>query len=115
MIDGPPSSGHLREPALEAALGRPRRERSSFATRVSKQARRALRLWRLYLLRLEIRLAPTEPQRLFLLTVAIGGLCGLAAVAFHFSIDFLAKPYVSTELARRVREILDRDDEKSDV
>jgi CIC family chloride channel protein len=55
---------------------------------VSRQARRALRLWRLYLLRLEIRLAPTEPQRLFLLTVAIGGLCGLAAVAFHFSIDF---------------------------
>ena len=56
--------------------------------RLSKQVSRTLRLWRLYLLKLEIRLAPTEAQRLFLLTIAIGAVCGLAAVAFHLSIDF---------------------------
>src|SRR4051812_26164260 len=87
-MDGHPSSERHSIPALEPARGGPARQRGSFAARVSKQARRALRLWRLYLLRLEIRLAPSEPQRLFLLTVAIGGLCGLAAGAFHFSIDF---------------------------
>lgn len=39
-------------------------------------------------LRFELRVAPTESQRLFALTVAIGVVCGLAAVAFHFSIRF---------------------------
>jgi CIC family chloride channel protein len=37
-------------------------------------------------LSLELRLAPTEPQRLFALTLVLGVLCGLAAVAFHFAI-----------------------------
>ncbi len=55
---------------------------------LSRRLRRLSRLWRLYLLRVEIRLAPTEAQRLFLLTIAIGALCGLAAVAFHLSISF---------------------------
>jgi len=32
---------------------------------------------------------PTEAQRLFLLTIAIGGVCGLAAVAFHLTISLL--------------------------
>jgi CIC family chloride channel protein len=41
------------------------------------------------LLRLEIRLAPSETQRLFLLTIGIGAACGLAAVAFHLAIRFL--------------------------
>jgi CIC family chloride channel protein len=45
----------------------------------------ALRAWAL---RFELRVAPTESQRLFALTVAIGVVCGLAAVAFHFSIRF---------------------------
>lgn len=39
-------------------------------------------------MRFELRVAPTESQRLFALTVAIGVVCGLAAVAFHFSISF---------------------------
>lgn len=56
---------------------------------LEKRARRTLRLWRLYLLRLEIRLAPSETQRLFLLTIAIGAACGLAAVAFHLAIAFV--------------------------
>jgi CIC family chloride channel protein len=33
-----------------------------------------------------VRLAPSESQRLFLLTIVIGGLCGLVAVAFHLAI-----------------------------
>ena len=53
-----------------------------------RRLRRLWRLWRLYLLRFEIRLAPTEAQRLFLLTIAIGALSGLAAVAFHLSIGY---------------------------
>jgi len=36
------------------------------------------------------RLVPTERQRLFGLTIAIGGVCGLAAVAFHLAIQVVA-------------------------
>jgi chloride channel protein, CIC family len=48
--------------------------------------RRLLRLRRLYFLRAELRWAPTQSQRLFALTVIIGVVCGLAAVAFHVSL-----------------------------
>jgi len=44
---------------------------------------------RLYWLRLRIWLAPTEGQRLFLLTAVVGAACGLAAVAFHLLIRLL--------------------------
>ncbi|HVY25750.1 MAG TPA: chloride channel protein [Polyangiaceae bacterium] len=44
--------------------------------------------FRQWALRLELRVAPTESQRLFALTLLIGLVCGLAAVAFHFSIRF---------------------------
>jgi CIC family chloride channel protein len=43
-------------------------------------------LLRLYALRAELRFAPTESQRLFILTVIIGIMCGFAAVGFHFAI-----------------------------
>jgi CIC family chloride channel protein len=49
----------------------------------------ALRLRNLYLLRAEIRIAPTESQRLVVLTVLIGALCGLAAVGFHLAIRMI--------------------------
>lgn len=45
-----------------------------------------LRTLRALALRVELRLAPTEAQRLFAVTVAIGVVCGLAAVLFHYSI-----------------------------
>ncbi len=45
--------------------------------------------WRTLVLRAELRLAPTEPQRLFILTLVIGVVCGLAAVGYHAAI-FLA-------------------------
>src|SRR3954470_22025939 len=35
-----------------------------------------------------LRLTPTERQRLLVLTIISGGLCGLAAVAFHQGISF---------------------------
>jgi CIC family chloride channel protein len=44
--------------------------------------------FRRWALRLELRVAPTESQRLFALTLLIGLVCGFAAVAFHFSIRF---------------------------
>ena len=40
-------------------------------------------------LRLFVRLAPNERQRVFALTVIVGVLCGLAAVAFHLAIRFM--------------------------
>lgn len=39
-------------------------------------------------LRLSIKLIPSENQRVFGLTIVIGVLCGLAAVAFHLAIRF---------------------------
>jgi CIC family chloride channel protein len=51
-----------------------------------RRLRVALRLRNLYFLRAEIQFAPTEAQRLFVLTLVIGAVSGLAAVAFHLSI-----------------------------
>jgi CIC family chloride channel protein len=36
--------------------------------------------------RLSLRLSPSEAQRVFALTLVLGGLCGLVAVAFHLAI-----------------------------
>ena len=58
--------------------------------------RTRLSLLRLYALRAELRFAPTEAQRLFILTIVIGVVCGFAAVGFHFAIAtaerFLLRP-----------------------
>jgi CIC family chloride channel protein len=48
---------------------------------------RASRSTREKLYALLLRLVPTERQRLLVLTILSGGLCGLAAVAFHVGID----------------------------
>jgi CIC family chloride channel protein len=45
------------------------------------------------------RLVPTERQRLFGLTIAIGGVCGLAAVAFHVAIERVAAASVERAMA----------------
>ncbi len=50
--------------------------------------RRVLRVWRAVALRAELRIAPTESQRLFILTIVLGLVCGFAAVAFHLAIFF---------------------------
>ncbi len=59
----------------------------------TRRLRARLRLWRphwrranLAALRVFLRLIPTERQRVFALTILIGVLCGLAAVAFHLAI-----------------------------
>lgn len=58
--------------------------------RLLRYYRRALRLkWqssKIKLLSISIRLIPKEQQRVFILTLLIGVLCGLAAVAFHLAI-----------------------------
>jgi CIC family chloride channel protein len=46
-----------------------------------------LRAVRLRALRAELQFAPTETQRVFAVTIAIGVVCGFAAVAFHFAIS----------------------------
>jgi CIC family chloride channel protein len=63
-----------------------------------RRLRRIARLWRVYILRLELRFAPSEAQRLFLLTVTIGAVCGLSAVAFHLCIGFLENHLVERSL-----------------
>lgn len=40
------------------------------------------------------RLTPTERQRLFLLTIITGALCGLVAVSFHIGIQFLEEHWI---------------------
>jgi CIC family chloride channel protein len=65
--------------------------------------RRAVRLRGLYLLRAEIRFAPTEAQRLFFLTVLIGVVCGLAAVGFHVAITLMAHVLIDRAMSARGR------------
>ncbi|HEY0191129.1 MAG TPA: chloride channel protein, partial [Kofleriaceae bacterium] len=50
-------------------------------------------------LRLKQRLVPTERQRLFWLTIAVGGVCGLAAVAFHLAIEWMSVHTIEPALA----------------
>ena len=53
------------------------------------RVRKMLQLWRIYAVRAELRFAPTEAQRLFVLTILIGVVCGFAAVGFHVAITFV--------------------------
>jgi len=80
-LDNSPQSGPARA-SLKLTLNR----RQAAWHRL----RQAIRLRSLYLLRAEIRFAPTEAQRLFLLTIVIGVVCGFAAVAFHVSITLVS-------------------------
>ncbi len=58
--------------------------------------------WRLgWLLR---RLAPGERQQLFVLTVVIGGVCGLAAVAFHLLIELVSRFAIDPALSAPGRQ-----------
>jgi len=61
--------------------------------------RRLLELLRRRWLRAELRFAPTERQQLFALTIAIGGICGLAAVAFHLLINLVSHLAIDRALA----------------
>jgi chloride channel protein, CIC family len=53
--------------------------------------RSRLRFGSVQLLRLYNGVVPSENQRLFVLTLIIGGVCGLTAVAFHLTIKLLEK------------------------
>jgi CIC family chloride channel protein len=66
---------------------------------VWRRLRVALRLRGLYLLRAELRFAPTEAQRLLVLTVLIGIVCGFAAVAFHVSITLASHELIDRAMA----------------
>src|SRR4051812_29152976 len=77
---------HSHEPPASAPMSA-RTTRAARLLRALRRLPRAVRLWRLYWLRAALRLAPTETQRLFALTIVIGVLCGLAAVAFHLAIE----------------------------
>ncbi|HET9222676.1 MAG TPA: chloride channel protein, partial [Roseiflexaceae bacterium] len=53
----------------------------------------------LTLLQWFLRFVPTERRRVFALTLLIGVLCGLAAVAFHLTIGFLEAHLIDQALA----------------
>ena len=55
--------------------------------------------WRAFALRAELRIAPTEPQRIFILTLVIGGVCGLVAVGYHEAIRATSKQLIERALA----------------
>lgn len=59
-----------------------------------ERIRNALRLRNLYLLRVAMRFAPSETQRLYAITLLIGALSGFAAVAFHLTIMLLERVLV---------------------
>jgi CIC family chloride channel protein len=86
MIDPDPTDGRLDRPARERVRGR--RGRAKIAQPIAFAADVALRSYQLWLTT-KARFSPTERQRLFGLTIAIGGVCGLVAVAFHQSIRWL--------------------------
>lgn len=57
--------------------------------KVPELTQRLSRRWRrtnMVLLRLFLRLVPTETHRVFALTLIVGALCGFAAVLFHLAI-----------------------------
>jgi chloride channel protein, CIC family len=68
-----------------------------------RRVRVALRLRNLYFLRAEIKFAPTEAQRLFVLTLIIGVACGFAAVAFHLAITLGQHLLIDRAMAARGR------------
>lgn len=67
------------------------RLRKPLNRKLSKLRRIAAVFWKHYKVRvveLSLNLVPQEKQRLFILTIVIGLICGLAAVLFHLSIQF---------------------------
>ena len=48
-----------------------------------------------------LRVTLTERHKLFVLTLVIGGVCGLAAVAFHLTIDLVTRLAIDPALAAR--------------
>src|SRR5438128_2471428 len=57
--------------------------------------------WRTRALRSFLRLVPDERHRLFWLTIAIGGVCGLVAVGFHSAIRAASGLLIERALAVR--------------
>ncbi len=93
----PPS---LEPPPSSARMGLwTQRGPNAVVVTAYRRLRTILRLWRLYWLRLELRLVPTEAQRLFALTVVIGISCGVAAVAFHVGIDVAERALIDRAMS----------------
>lgn len=76
-------------PQPESSQRAPLNPPTGWKARLRRWLRKVFELRNLYLLKVQLRFAPTEAQRLFGLTIAIGVLSGLAAVAFHTAIRFV--------------------------
>ncbi len=84
-MSAPIRPGQLRRKGLSAGL--------------RQRLRTLSRMRRLNWLRARLRFAPSEAQRLFVLTALIGVCCGLAAVAFHLLIRLLEMDLIERALA----------------
>jgi len=69
------------------------------ARALGRRLRALVRLRNLYLLRAELKFAPSEAQRLFALTLAVGIACGFAAVAFHLAIRMAERQLIDPAMA----------------
>jgi chloride channel protein, CIC family len=74
------------DPAKASLDDRQRAARTPSFALAAEVVQRSYQIW----LTTKARFSPTERQRLFGLTIVIGGVCGLVAVAFHESIRWLA-------------------------
>ncbi len=82
---------------IDPPSSRPSGPRS--ARSLGGRVRSAARLWRLYLARAALRLAPSEAQRLFGLTMLIGAACGFTAVGFHLAIQLAERQLIARAIA----------------
>ncbi|HEX4422036.1 MAG TPA: chloride channel protein [Kofleriaceae bacterium] len=86
--DGPPGPPTI-QPATAPGAGR------ILIEQAARFYRKAYQSWLLT----KQRLVPSERQRLFWLTIAIGGVCGLAAVAFHVAIEYMSERTIERAMA----------------
>lgn len=93
---GPASTAHASVPSNRKTGSQ---DKSRRWHSIARRLRAALRLRNLYLLRAELRFAPSESQRLLALTAGVGVACGLAAVAFHLSIRMLESKLIEPAMA----------------
>jgi CIC family chloride channel protein len=95
----PPAPGQRDAAPPAAPIRAVLAQRKSAFARALRRLRIVGRLRKLYWLRAKLFLAPSEAQRLFVLTAVIGALCGLAAVSFHLLIQLLESSLIERALS----------------
>jgi CIC family chloride channel protein len=95
IFESPPAPSEPMPPPSEPAPGSAPRLLDQAVRQTARLYRKAYQSWLLA----KQRLVPSERQRLFWLTIAIGGVCGVAAVAFHVAIEYMAEQTIDRAMA----------------